>query len=208
MSHLRQVDHPVLQRSLTALRRRETPQQVFREELHRASVILAAEALTAVSTRSVSLDTPLETADGFEFDRGVVLVPILRAGLAMVDAFLSLVPDARIGHVGLYRDESTHAPVDYYLRLPADLDRSLILVLDPMLATGGSAERTVTEVKKAGARDVVLVCVIAAPEGVARMADAHPDVSILTAALDRGLDANAFIRPGLGDAGDRAFGTE
>ena len=208
MSNLQQVDHPVLQRALTALRRRETPQRVFREELHRASVILAAEALKGVETSSVRLDTPLEPAEGIEFDQDVVLVPVLRAGLTMVEAVLSLVPDARVGHVGLYRDESTHAPVDYYLRLPPDLHRSLVLVLDPMLATGGSADRAVAEVKNAGALQIKLVCLIAAPEGVDRMASAHPDVTVLTASLDRSLDANAFIRPGLGDAGDRAFGTE
>lgn len=158
-------------------------------------------------TARVRLETPLEPAMGVEFDEEIVLVPVLRAGLTMVDASLTLVPDARVGHVGLYRDEATHHPVDYYLRLPTNLAESHVLILDPMLATGGSAVRSVDELLEAGARHIQLVCLIAAPEGVRRMAESHPDVRIIAAALDRGLDENAFIRPGLGDAGDRAYGT-
>ncbi len=207
MQHLTRVEHPVLHHALTTLRRRETPHRVFREELHRASLILASEALRRVATARVRVDTPLEAAEGLAYDEEVVLVPILRAGLLMVDAFLTFVPEASVGHVGLYRDESTHRPIDYYLRLPQNLASSHVFVLDPMLATGGSAARSVDELKKTGASRLVLVSLIAAPEGVERMKAAHPDVPIVVGAVDRGLDDDAFIRPGLGDAGDRAFGT-
>lgn len=208
MSQLTLVDHPVLQRALTLLRRRETPQRVFREELQRASLLLAVEAARGISTATIRIETPLEPTEGIELDSPVVLVPILRAGLTMVDPFLTLIPDARVGHVGLYRDDATHRPVDYYLRLPQDLPSAQLFILDPMLATGGSAVRAIDAVKQAGARQLRFVCLIAAPEGVQRMQQAHPDVPIVCGAVDRALDAEAFIRPGLGDAGDRAFGTE
>lgn len=207
MQQVSLVDHPVLQRSLTILRRRETSTRVFREELDRASLLLAAEALRRVSTARVRVETPLEPAEGRELDEEIVLVPILRAGLLMVDAFLTFVPEARVGHVGLYRDESTHRPIDYYLRFPQNIASAHVFVLDPMLATGGSAVRSIDEVKKSGAERIQLVSLISAPEGVERMTQAHPDVQIITAAVDRELDDDAFIRPGLGDAGDRAFGT-
>lgn len=202
------VGDPVVQRSLTTLRRRDTPQRAFREELERASFLLVARALQDLRTARVRVNTPLEPTEGVELDEEVVLVPVLRAGLSMVDAALRLVPDARIGHVGLYRDENTHRPVDYYLRLPDRLDESLVLVLDPMLATGGSAVRAIETVRSNGAGRIKLVCLIAAPEGVTRVHESYPDVQIVAAALDRELDAAAYIRPGLGDAGDRSFGTD
>lgn len=208
MDQLRIVEHPIGKVALTTIRRRDTPQRLFREEVERATLLIAAEVLRPLATARVRIHTPLEPAEGAALDDDVLLVPILRAGLVMVDSFLRLVPDARVGHIGLYREEATHDPVDYYLRLPRDIVGSFAVVLDPMLATGGSAVRAINLVKQHGANRVVLACLIAAPEGVRRVQEAHPDVAVFAGALDRGLDDQAFIRPGLGDAGDRLFGTE
>jgi len=208
MNTLTLVEHPVLQHALATLRRRETPYHRFREELERASLILACEALRAIRTARITLNTPLEATEGAELDDAVVVVPILRAGLAMMSGFLQLVPEAMVGHLGMYRDERTHEPIDYYVNLPDGLANAHTLLVDPMLATGGSAVRAVDMVRRAGAERVSFVSLLAAPEGVHRLITAHPNIRIYAAALDRGLDANAFIRPGLGDAGDRAFGTE
>src|SRR5690606_38685712 len=155
------VDHPVLHHALTQLRRKETPQRSFREEIERATTVLAVEARRALRAVRVRIHTPLEPAEGHDLDDDVVLVPILRAGLVMVDAFQALLPDARVGHVGLYRDESTHRPIEYYLRLPQDIEDAHVLVLDPMLATGGSAVQCIRELKKAGVRRMQFVCLIA-----------------------------------------------
>lgn len=208
MENLTLVDHPILQTALTMLRRRETSHGQFRAEMVRASLILACETLRGLRTARVAIQTPLEAAEGVEIDEDVVVVPILRAGLSLVDGFLQLVPDAKVGHLGMYRNERTHEPVDYYGRLPRELGSALTILVDPMLATGGSAVRAIDSVRRAGATQISLVCVLAAHEGVRRMVTAHPDVRIFAAAMDRNLDDNAFIRPGLGDAGDRAFGTE
>lgn len=207
MAQVTVVDHPILQHSLTVLRRRETPTRLFREELTRASLLLAAEALRHVRVARVRIDTPLEEAEGVALDEDVVLVPILRAGLSMVDAFITLVPDARVGHIGLYRDEESHHPVDYYRRLPENLSAAYVLLLDPMLATGRSFARAIGRLHAEGAARILVVCLVATPEGVEHLAKEHAGVPIIAGALDRGLDRNAFIRPGLGDAGDRSFGT-
>jgi uracil phosphoribosyltransferase len=170
---------------------------------------MAYDALRDVETETVSVETPLEVAEG-ERIRGkkLVLVPILRAGLGMLEGVMRMVPLARVGHVGLYRDEKTLEPVEYFVKLPPAPEARDVVVLDPMLATGGSAAAAVTALRRRGASRVRLLCLVAAPEGVREMERAHPDVRIYAAALDRELDANGFIRPGLGDAGDRLFGTE
>lgn len=204
---LQVVDHPLLRRDLTRLRDASTTHGDFRHILSGASSYLAYEALRCVRTRPMVVQTPLESAEGVVLDETVVVVPILRAGLGMVDGFIRFLPEARVGHLGMYRDETTHEPVDYYSSLPDGLDEALIVVVDPMLATGGSASSAISHLKKAGARRLLMVCLVAAPEGVRTLRASHPDVDILTAVLDRELDEKAYIRPGLGDAGDRTYGT-
>jgi len=201
------VDHPLLKRALTTLRDRETPYGAFRRTLSDVSSILAYEALRSLPVDEVRVETPMEETAGFRLAREVVVVPVLRAGLGLVDGFVRFVPEARVGHLGMYRDEQSHEPVDYYSNVPAQVRDARVFVVDPMLATGGSASGAINHLKSRGARDLAFVCVVAAPEGVARLQEFHPDVDIVTAALDRELDENAFIRPGLGDAGDRIFGT-
>ncbi len=201
------LDHPLVRRALTTLRDRRTDHGQFRHTLSDLSAILAYEALRTLPVEPVTVETPLETADGVRLAREVVVVPVLRAGLGLVDGFVRFVPEARIGHLGMYRDEQSHLPVDYYSHLPEQVRDARVFVVDPMLATGGSAAGAINHLKKRGARDITFVCLVAAPEGVARLAEYHPDVHVVTAALDRELDADAFIRPGLGDAGDRIFGT-
>ncbi|MDX1419844.1 MAG: uracil phosphoribosyltransferase [Rubricoccaceae bacterium] len=201
------VDHPVLRRDLTVLRDRATPHGRFRQTLGDVAAVLAYEALRTVPTQTVEVETPLETAEGHRLAREIVVVPVLRAGLGLVDGFVRHVPEARVGHLGMYRDEDTRRPVDYYASIPPSVRDALVFVVDPMLATGGSAAAALSHLKSRGARDLHFVCLVAAPEGVRRLEELHPDVPLLTAALDRELDENAFIRPGLGDAGDRIFGT-
>lgn len=207
MQHLTIVDHPLLRRDLTILRDRRTPHGVFRERIAHAASILAYEAMRDLRVRAVEIETPLEVAGGVELEEEVFVIPILRAGLGMVDGFIRYVPEARVGHLGMKRDEETHRPIGYYSNIPAHIGGARVFVVDPMLATGGSAVQAVTHLKDVGARLFKFVCLVAAPEGVEAMKEAHPEVPVLTAALDRELDENAFIRPGLGDAGDRIFGT-
>lgn len=202
------IDHPLLKRDLTILRDRKTPHGVFRQTLANASSILAYEAMRSLATREIEIETPLEFTVGQVISESVVVVPILRAGLGMVDGFVRFVPEARIGHLGMYRDEVTHKPVDYYSNIPSVLDRTHIFLVDPMLATGGSACGAIAHLKERGAQHFTFVCLVAAPEGVAALRDAYPEVPVVAATLDRELDSNAFIRPGLGDAGDRIFGTD
>ncbi|HEX9952168.1 MAG TPA: uracil phosphoribosyltransferase [Rubricoccaceae bacterium] len=201
------VDHPLLQRAVTRLRDRDTTHGDFRRTLNDAAAILAYEALRSLPVEPVLVRTPLEETAGVRLAREVVVVPVLRAGLGLVDGFVRFVPEARIGHLGMYRDEQTHDPVDYYSNVPTHVRDARVFVVDPMLATGGSAAGAINHLKRRGATDLTFVCLVAAPEGVARLAEYHPDVDVFTAALDRELDENAFIRPGLGDAGDRIFGT-
>jgi uracil phosphoribosyltransferase len=201
------VDHPVLADRLTVMRDRDTGHGDFRQALFEASAILAVEAARDLPVTSVSVQTPLESAEGSRLPSEITIVPVLRAGLGMVDAFLRLLPGARVGHVGVYRDEQEHRPVDYYERLPPGLADSHVFVVDPMLATGGSAVHALDILRAAGAQDLALVCLVVAPEGLRAVEEHHPDVPIWTAAVDRELDENAYIRPGLGDAGDRVFGT-
>lgn len=207
MQQVHVVDHPILKRDLTVLRRAETPYGVFRSTLSDISSILAYEALRGLGMREISVDTPLETTTGHVVDQRVIVVPILRAGLGMIDGFVRFLPEARVGHLGMYRDEHTHEPVDYYSSIPPEIKESLVFVVDPMLATGGSACGAIRHLKDVGATKIVLVTLVSAPEGIAFVHAEHPDVDIVTAVIDRELDQNAYIRPGLGDAGDRIFGT-
>ena len=202
------VDHVLLQRLLSILRDRDTPHRVFRETLTDAALILGYEAMRGLRAESVQVETPLEGAAGVRLADEVVVVAILRAGLGLVDGFLRLVPDARVGHLGMYRDEEARRPVGYYENVPVGVESAEVFVVDPMLATGGSGTQAIARLKRAGARRLHFVCLVAAPEGVAALRAAHPDVPITTATIDRELDGNGYIRPGLGDAGDRIFGTD
>ncbi len=207
MHKLTIVDHPLLKRDLTLLRDKETPHGLFRQTLSNAAAILAYEAMRSLTLRETSIATPLEETAGFELADELVVIPILRAGLGMVDGFVRFVPEARIGHLGMYRDETTHEPIDYYSSIPGGLETAQVAVVDPMLATGGSACGAISHLKRLGAKNFLFACLVAAPEGVDRLSQQHPDVRIITATVDRELDQNAYIRPGLGDAGDRIFGT-
>jgi uracil phosphoribosyltransferase len=201
------VEHPVLADRVSVLRSRDTPHGEFRQALYEAAAIMAVEVARELPVKEVDIETPLESTRGQRLRDEVAVVPVLRAGLGMVEGFLRLLPDARVGHVGIYRDEEDHEPVDYYERLPRGLPDARVYVLDPMLATGGSAVTALNHLKRAGAKHLELVCLVSAPEGISAVEQAHPDVRIWTAAVDRELDENAYIRPGLGDAGDRVFGT-
>jgi uracil phosphoribosyltransferase len=201
------VEHPVLADRLSVMRSRDTPHGEFRQALYEAAAIMAVEVARELPVKAVEIETPLESTRGQRLRDEVAVVPVLRAGLGMVEGFLRLLPDARVGHVGIYRDEEDHVPVDYYERLPRGLPQARVYVLDPMLATGGSAVTALNHLKRAGAKQLELVCLVSAPEGISAVEQAHPEVRIWTAAVDRELDDNAYIRPGLGDAGDRVFGT-
>lgn len=207
MPELRVVDHPLLANRVAVLRNEATDRAGFRRALRAAAVLLAVEATRDLATVQGRVTTPLEETDATWIAGDVVLVPVLRAGLGMLDAFLDVVPEARVGHIGLERDEVSLQPRRYFERLPQEIPVARTLVLDPMLATGGSAVHALQALREAGARELALVVLVAAPEGVAAVQAAHPDVPIYTAVLDRELDADGFIRPGLGDAGDRVFGT-
>jgi len=208
MDGIRVVAHPLVLRDLAVLRAADTPHAVFRKTLGEISSLLAYEALRDLALRETEVQTPLESAVGHVVAEDVVVVPILRAGLGMLDGVLRLVPDARVGHVGLYRDESTFEPISYYMRLPDRIAEARVIVLDPMLATGGSVVEAIRRLKAAGADRISVISLVAAPEGVRRLTEAYPDIPVVAAALDRELDENAYIRPGLGDAGDRVFGTD
>lgn len=180
---------------------------MFRSAVTRISNVLAVEISSAFSLSQFKVDTPLEKTKGFRLKHEVVLIPVLRAGLAMVDGFLQLIPDAKLGHIGLERNEITLLPNSYYFKTPKNLSKSEVILLDPMLATGGSASAAISVLKKRGAKDFVFACLLAAPEGVKKLLKDHPDVIIFSAALDRQLNKKGYILPGLGDAGDRTFGT-
>lgn len=207
MDNLTIIDHPLLKRDLTVLRRAETPHGEFRKKVSDAAAILAYEAMREIELDEVPIETPLESTTGYAVADEVIVVPIMRAGLGMVDGFVRYVPEARVGHLGMQRDEQTKRPIDYYSNIPNGIAQAHVFVVDPMLATGGSATSAIQHLKGHGARRFTFACLVAAPEGVERLNKLHDDVHIVTATLDRGLDANAFIRPGLGDAGDRIFGT-
>jgi uracil phosphoribosyltransferase len=200
--------HPLIQHKLTILRDRRTATKIFKELVDEIAMLMAYEATSELPLEAVPVETPLEPAVGWQVSgKKLTLVPILRAGLGMVEGILRLVPGARVGHIGLYRDRDTLEPVDYYFKVPGDAAERDFFVLDPMLATGGSATAAVTSLKRAGATRIRFLCLVAAPEGVRRLAGAHSDVPVYCAALDRQLNAHGYILPGLGDAGDRLFGT-
>jgi uracil phosphoribosyltransferase len=201
------VQHPIAQDALLSLRDRATSASHFRRLTYRLSLLLAIEATRKLPMTLARVETPLEPAEGEALDANVVVVPVLRAGLGMVDAVLALLPHARVGHIGLQRDEHTAIASRYYLRLPADLSNATALVVDPMLATGGSALAAISLLEQAGAKDIRLVCIVAAPEGLAAVEAAYPSVTVFTPAVDRQLNAQKFILPGLGDFGDRLYGT-
>jgi uracil phosphoribosyltransferase len=201
------IDHPLVHDALMELRDVTTPAPEFRRAATRISVLLAAEALQTVKTTDVTVDTPLGPAPGKMIARDVVVVPVLRAGLGMLDAVLELVPDARVGHIGLQRDEMTAVASQYYSKLPARLDQSDVLMIDPMLATGGSAVAALDLLERAGAVSIRMICIVAAPEGVALVEKHHPQVDIYTPVVDKELNAHKYIVPGLGDFGDRLYGT-
>jgi len=202
------VKHPLIQHKLTLMRDRRTPKKIFKELVDEIAMLMAYEATALLSLEEVVVQTPLEQATGWQVSgKKLTLVPILRAGLGMVEGILRLVPSARVGHIGLYRDHDTLEPVDYYFKVPGDAAERDFFLLDPMLATGGSAVSAIHSLKRAGATRIRFLCLVAAPEGVQRVHDAHPDVPIYCAALDRELNAHGYILPGLGDAGDRLFGT-
>lgn len=200
------VDHPLASHLLTVLRNKETEPPEFRQTAERLGYLLVAEALSNMTTEPLDTTTPLEPTTGGRLHRPVVAVAVLRAGLGLLPSVLHLVPEASIGFAGVQRDEETAQPLEYYTKFPA-VDRARVLVLEPMLATGGSLSWAVDKVKEKGAADISAVCVVAAPEGLARLEQDHPDVRVVAAALDRELNPNFYIAPGLGDMGDRLFGT-
>jgi uracil phosphoribosyltransferase len=205
---LRIVAHPLVQHKLSILRDRETPTKIFKELVDEIAMLMAYEATSDLPLEDAAIETPLERMTGRRISgKKLTLVPILRAGLGMVDGIYRLVPGARIGHIGLYRDHTTLQPVDYFFKVPGDAAERDFFVLDPMLATGGSAVAAVASLKRAGAARIRFMCLVAAPEGVKRLGEAHPDVLVYCAALDRELNDRGYILPGLGDAGDRLFGT-
>ena len=209
MSKFTIVNHPLIAHKITMMRRVDTSTKDFRQLLEEISLLMAYEVTRDLPLQDIEIETPICKTIGKEISgRAIGIVPILRAGLGMVNGILTLVPNAKVGHIGLYRDPRTHLPVEYYCKLPADATERRIIVVDPMLATGGSAAAAVQFIKDRGCTDIKLMCLIAAPEGVKAMQEAHPDVDIYVAALDERLNENAYIVPGLGDAGDRIFGTK
>ena len=207
MKNFSLVDNPLVRRDVTILRDKNTNQNEFRLALDRVSHSIAIEISKSFELTEFEIDTPLEKTAGYKIKKQIVLVPVLRAGLSMVSSFLAMIPDAKVGHIGLQRDEKTLQPVDYYYKTPKNLDESVTIVLDPMLATGGSAVASFNSLKQKGVGKCILACLISAPEGIKKMNNEHPEISIYTAALDRQLNSVGYILPGLGDAGDRTFGT-
>lgn len=208
MSHLVVVDHPLVQHKLTLMRQRETPTSEFRRLVREVSLLLAYEITRDLPLETRRIETPLMPMEAKVLaGKKVCLISILRAGNGLLDGMLDLIPSARVGHVGLYRDPTTLKPVEYYYKVPQDIAERPVIIVDPMLATANSAVAAVDRVKRSGVTDIKLACLLAAPEGVTRMRDTHPDVTIYTAAVDERLNDHGYILPGLGDAGDRIYGT-
>jgi uracil phosphoribosyltransferase len=202
-----EIRHPCVQHKLALIRHKDTGHKEFRELATEITMFVCYEALKTISLKDVEVETPLEIAHCHKIAEDIVVVPILRAGVGMLEGILSLVPSARVGFVGLYRDEVTKEPVTYYQRLPDQTKRGLCILVDPMLATGGSTTAAIDILTQKGARKIVVVCIVTCPEGLQRVEEAHPDVQIFAASIDERLDDNKFIVPGLGDAGDRLYGT-
>lgn len=201
------LQHPLIEHKLAILRNRQTDNKLFRSTLHELSYLIVYETTRDLALRPVRIQTPLAPCESLQLDEQVLLVPILRAGLGMVEGILNLIPSAKVGHIGVYRDEETLQPVEYYFRLPPDAAAMRTFVLDPMLATGGSLAYAVNLLKNKGISNITVISIIAAPEGIAALESAHPDLRIYTAMLDQELDDHGYILPGLGDCGDRIFGT-
>jgi uracil phosphoribosyltransferase len=201
------VENPLVKRDITILRDKNTDSAGFSAALDRVSFSIAIEISKTFDLLEYKVETPLEETRGFKLSKQIVIIPVLRAGLNMVHSFLQLIPDARVGHIGLQRDEITLKPIDYYYKTPKNLEQSITVLLDPMLATGGSAVASFNSLKQKGVGKCILACLIAAPEGIKKMNEEHPDIDIYSASLDRELSPTGYILPGLGDAGDRTFGT-
>ena len=209
MNNVLILDHPLIQHKISRLRDKETGTNEFRQLVSEIAMLMGYDALRDLPMEEVEVETPIEKCmTPVIAGRKMAIVPILRAGLGMVDGITALVPTAKVGHIGLYRDEVTHEPHEYYCKLPSPIEERTIVVTDPMLATGGSAVDAITQIKSHGGRKIKFLCIIAAPEGLKRLHEAHPDVQIYVGHLDRELNENAYICPGLGDAGDRIFGTK
>ena len=199
--------HPLIKKDITILRDKMTNPEIFRAAVKRISLILAVEISKNYRLNITEVETPLQKTKGYKLRQNVVLVPVLRAGLGMVSGFLEVIPDAKVGHIGLQRDEDTLQPVEYYYKTPKDITNSRVILLDPMLATGGSSSEALKYLKKRGVKNCVFACLVAAPEGIRKIAKFHPEIPIYCAALDKKLNERGYILPGLGDAGDRTFGT-
>ncbi len=209
MSQLHVIDHPMIQHKLTIMRDKKTGSKDFRELLKEIALLMGYEVTRDIPLEDIEIETPLCRTTGKEVSgRKLAIVPILRAGMGMVEGLQNLIPVAKVGHIGLYRNEETHNPVVYYCKLPKDIQRRMVIVTDPMLATGGSACDALAMLKERGCKNIRLMCLVGAPEGIARVQAEHPDVDIYLAAVDDHLNENAYIVPGLGDAGDRIFGTK
>jgi len=206
-SNLQLINHALIKKDITLLRDLSTGTESFRSAVKRILIILAVEMSKNFNLTKIEIDTPLEKTEGYKVTQEVVLVPVLRAGLGMVNAFLEIIPDAKVGHIGIRRDEDTLKPIEYYFKTPSNINNSIIILLDPMLATGGSCSAAVKYLKSKGAVNCITACLVAAPEGVTKMENDHQDVKIFCAVLDRELNSKGYILPGLGDAGDRTFGT-
>lgn len=209
MSELHVINHPMVQHKLSIMRDKNTGSKDFRELLKEIGLLMGYEVTRDFPLEDYEIETPICKMSAKKISgKKVAIVPILRAGLGLVDGLLSLIPVAKVGHIGMYRDENTHKPVEYYCKMPEDIQQRLIIVTDPMLATGGSAADAITQLKKRGCSNIRLMCLVAAPEGIKAVQAVHPDVDIYVAAVDEKLNENAYIVPGLGDAGDRIFGTK
>lgn len=209
MSNVHVITHPLVQHKLTLMRRKDASTNSFRRLLGELSTLMAYEVTRDMPLQAIEIETPMETTTGYVIDgKKQVLVSILRAGNGFLDGMLSVIPGARVGHIGLYRDPATLQPVEYYFKMPSEMRERDIIVVDPMLATGNSAAAAVSRLKQTQPKSIKFVCLLATPEGIETFHSAHPDVPIYTAAIDRGLDAHGYILPGLGDAGDRIFGTK
>ena len=209
MGKLHVMDHPLITHKLTIMRSKKTGSKDFRELLEEISLLMGYELTRDLPLKEVVIETPITKMNAMTISgKKLAVVPILRAGLGMVDGILKLVPVAKVGHIGLYRDPDSHAPVEYYCKLPFDIEERLVIVVDPMLATGGSASDAISILKRRGCKNIRLMCLVAAPEGVAKVQADHPDVDIYAGGLDDHLNEHAYIVPGLGDAGDRIFGTK
>lgn len=201
------IDHPLVKRNLSVLRDKTTPTSQFRPTVHQLASLMAYEVTKDINLQSYEIETPLEKTQGYFISDQIVIVPILRAGLGILDGFLQYLPEARVGMLGLYRDHRTHEPVEYYSNIPSGIEKSLVIIIDPMLATGGSAIMAADYLKKLGAKKMKFVSLISAPEGIEAFHEKHPSIPVYTGSVDRQLNSKKYILPGLGDAGDRIFGT-